>query len=158
MIARFLLLADKIGTISSRVFKRGVIIIMKEKMIASIIEIVVGAALIIASLLGVVDEFWSGMGTSLLIIGILFLIRAIKYKTNGEYREKWDIENNDERNKYISLKAWAWAGYLFVLIAAAGTIILKIIGREDLMMMASGSVCIIMVLYWISYTILKRKY
>ena len=78
MIARFLLLADKIGTISSKVFKRGVIIIMKEKMIASIIEIVVGAALVIASLLGVVDEFWSGMGTSLLIIGILFLIFGFK--------------------------------------------------------------------------------
>ena len=131
---------------------------MKEKMIASMIEIIVGAALVMASLFGVVDEFWSGMGTSLLIIGILFFIKGIKYKTNEEYREKWDIETNDERNKYISLKSWAWAGYLFVMIGAAGTIILKLVGREDLMMMASGSVCLIMVLYWISHTILRRKY
>lgn len=131
---------------------------MKEKMIASIIEIVIGAALVIASLLGVVDEFWSGMGTSLLIIGILFLLKAIKYKTNVEYREKWDVEINDERNKYIALKSWAWAGYLFVLTGAVGTIGLKLAGREELMMMASGSVCLVMVFYWISYMVLKKKY
>ena len=130
----------------------------KERLIASIVEIIIGAALLICSMFGVVDEFWSGMGTSLLIIGIIFLIRNIKYKTNEEYREKIDIESNDERNKYISLKAWAWAGYLFVMLGAVGTIVFKLIGKEDFMMMASLSVCLIMVFYWISYTFLKKKY
>lgn len=130
----------------------------KERLIASILEIIVGAALLICSMFGVVDEFWSGMGTSLLIIGSIFLIRSIKYKTNEEYREKIDIESNDERNKYISLKAWAWAGYLFVMLGAVGTIVFKLIGKEDFMMMASLSVCLIMVFYWISYTFLKKKY
>lgn len=130
----------------------------KERLIASILEIIVGAALLICSMFELVDEFWSGMGTSLLIIGIIFLIRNIKYKTNEEYREKIDIESNDERNKYISLKAWAWAGYLFVMLGAVGVIVFKLIGKEDLMMMASLSVCLIMVFYWISYTFLKKKY
>ena len=130
----------------------------KEKLIASIVEIIVGVVLLICSMFGVVDEFWSGMGTSLLIIGVIFLIRNIKYKTNEEYREKIDIETNDERNKYISLKAWAWAGYLFVMLGAVGAIVFKLIGKEDLMMMASLSVCLIMVFYWISYTFLKKKY
>ena len=130
----------------------------KERLIASILEIIVGAALLICSMFELVDEFWSGMGTSLLIIGIIFLIRNIKYKTNEEYREKIDVESNDERNKYISLKAWAWAGYLFVMLGAVGAIVFKLIGKEDLMMMASLSVCLIMVFYWISYTFLKKKY
>ena len=130
----------------------------KEKLIVSIIEIIVGGALLISSLFGVVDEFWSGMGTSLFIIGVIFLSKNIKYKTNEEYREKIDIEKNDERNKYISLKAWAWAGYIFVLLGGVGTIIFKLIGKEDLMMVASASVCLIMILYWISYTVLKKKY
>lgn len=130
----------------------------KERLIASIVEIIVGAALFICSVFGVVDEFWSGMGTSIFIIGVIFLIRNIKYKTNEEYREKIDIESNDERNKYISLKAWAWAGYLFVMLGAVGTIVFKLIGKEDLMMMASLSVCLIMVFYWISYIFLKKKY
>ena len=130
----------------------------KEKLIASLIEIVVGGFLLTCSLFGVVDEFWSGMGTSLFIIGVIFLIKNIKYKTNEEYREKLDIQTNDERNKYISLKAWAWSGYIFVLLGGIGTVVFKLIGKEDLMMMSSASVCLIMILYWISHTILKKKY
>lgn len=130
----------------------------KEKLIVNIIEIFVGAILLICSMFGVVDEFWSGMGTSIFIIGIIFLVKNIKYKTNEEYREKIDIESNDERNKYISLKSWAWAGYLFVLFGGVGTIVFKIIGKEELMMMASSSVCLIMIFYWISYIFLKKKY
>lgn len=131
---------------------------MKERLIASILEIIIGLALVVASMFGVVDEFWSGMGTTLLIIGVLFLFRTIKYKTNRDYKEKCDIEINDERNKYLSMKAWSWAGYLFVMIAACLTIVLKLIGKEDLMMISSGSVCLVMVLYWISYMVLKKKY
>lgn len=130
----------------------------KERLIASIIEIIIGLALVTASMFGVVDEYWSGMGTALIIVGILFLIRVIKYKTNDDYKEKYDIERNDERNKYLALKAWAWAGYLFVIAAAFGSIVLKLVGREDLMKMASGSVCLVMVFYWISYMVLKKKY
>lgn len=130
----------------------------KRRFVASIIEILIGIALMIGSLLGVVDEYWSGMGTAFLVVGIIFLLRMIKYKTNEEYREKWDIETSDERNKYISLKAWAWAGYLFVITGSMGTIAWKLAGREDLMRMAAGSVCFVMVCYWISYMILKKKY
>lgn len=131
---------------------------MKERLIASILEIIIGLALVAASIFGVVDEFWSGMGTTLLIIGVIFLFRTIKYKTNRDYKEKCDIEINDERNKYLSMKAWSWAGYLFVMIAACSTIVLKLTGKEDLMMISSGSVCLVMVLYWISYMVLKKKY
>lgn len=131
---------------------------MKAKLITSVLEIIIGFSLVAASMFGAVDEFWSGMGTTLLILGILFLLRAIKYKTNHDYKEKYDIEINDERNKYLAMKAWSWAGYLFVMIAACLTIILKLVGKEDLMMISSGSVCLVMVLYWISYMVLKKKY
>lgn len=69
------------------------------------------------------------MGTAILTVRIVFLIRQIKHRTNEEYREKYDIERSDERNRYLSGKAWAWAGYLFVMIAVS--IMLKIAGREE---------------------------
>ena len=65
---------------------------------------------------------------------------------------------SDERNKFIRLKAWSWAGYLFVMIAAVGSIVFKLVGREDLMMFCSGAVCLVVVLYWVSYIVLKNKY
>lgn len=129
-----------------------------KRFIASILEIVIGSILMACSMFGIVDEYWSGMGVALLVVGVVFLLRQFKYKTNEEYREKYDVERSDERNRYLSGKAWAWAGYLFVMIAAVGSVMLKMAGREELMLMASGSVCLIMVLYWISYLVLKKKY
>jgi len=128
------------------------------RMIASIIEIVIGVCLIIANLLGWLDEFWSGMGSGLLVVGVLFLIRHIRYRTNDTYRKAVDTELDDERNRFISTKAWSWAGYLFVLIAAVASIVFRIIGMEEYVFFASGSVCLLVLLYWIAYMILKRKY
>ena len=105
-----------------------------------------------------IDSYWSGMGGGLIGVGIVFLIRSIRYKRDPEYREEYDIEVNDERNKFIRLKAWSWAGYLYVMLAAVGAIVFKLLGREDLMMFCGTSVCIVLVLYWVSYMVLKNKY
>ena len=128
------------------------------RMIASIVEILIGAALLGCNIADVVDEFWGGMGTALLVMGVIFLLRQIRYRRNEAYREAVDVEVNDERNKYISMKAWSWTGYLFVLIAAVGAIVLKLLGREDYMFFASGSVCLMVLLYWVTYMVLKKKY
>ena len=87
------------------------------------------------------------------------LSNMIKVKTKVlRDGQKMEIEANDERNHFIRNKAWAWAGYLFVMIMAVATIVFKIIGQDTLMMFASGSVCLVLVLFWVSYHILKRKY
>ena len=129
-----------------------------KRMLASIIEIAIGIILLISNYGGSIDEYWSGMGTALILIGVIQLVRQIKYKTNITYREAVDVEVNDERNKYIGMKAWSWAGYLFVIVAAVSSVILKIIGYEELVPIASGSVCLIVILYWISFLYLRRQY
>ena len=129
-----------------------------KRFIASIMEIVLGVVLSVCGAIGLIDSYWTGMGGGLIGVGIVFLIRSIRYKRDPEYTEEYDVEMNDERNKFIRLKAWSWAGYLFVMIAAVASIAFKLAGREDLMMFCSGSVCIVVVLYWISYMVLKNKY
>lgn len=130
----------------------------KARMIASVLEIVLGAVLVGCSFLDLVDEFWSGMGAALVVVGAIFLLRSVKYHTNEQYRNDVDIQTGDERNKYLSMKAWSWAGYLFVIIAAIGTIGFKLAGKEELMMLCSGAVCLMVFIYWISFMILRKKY
>ncbi len=130
----------------------------KVRLIASVLEVIIGIILLICSFLNLVDDFWSGFGVSFIIIGALFLFRNVRYYTNKEYQQEIDIQTDDERNKYLSLKAWSWAGYLFVIIAAVGTLIFKFINKEELMMLSSVSVCLVVFLYWISYIILRKKY
>jgi len=129
-----------------------------QKAAFSIIWVILGAMLIALSCTGWIDEFWSGMGGALLFVGILQLVRHVKYYRNEDYREKFDTEVSDERNRFISTKAWAWAGYAFVLVAALATIAFKLAGQETLMMASAMSVCLLIVLYWISYIVLKKKY
>ena len=129
-----------------------------KRFIASIVEIILGFALWICSAIGLIDSYWGGMGAGLMGVGIVFLIRSIRYKRDPEYKEEYDVEMNDERNKFIRLKAWSWAGYMYMMIAAVGSIFFKLMGREDLMFFCSGSVCLVLVLYLISYVIVKNKY
>lgn len=129
-----------------------------KKVIVNILWIVIGTILIGLSFVGIVDAFWNGMGSGLLVVGVLHLVRFYRLDKNPAYREKKEIELNDERNRFICNKAWAWTGYLFVMLAAVCSIIFKITGQELLSFAASGSVCIMLVLYWISYLILKKKY
>lgn len=129
-----------------------------KRWIASIVEIVLGSILLVCGYSGIVDDFWSGMGGGLLGVGILQLIRQIRYYTNAEYKEKFDIEAKDERNRFLAMKAWSWAGYWYVIIAAVGTIGFNVAGQRELGLLCSGSLCLVLVLYWLSYLILKKKY
>ena len=120
--------------------------------------ILLGVILWILGMAEIVDEFWSGMGSALVLVGILRLVRMYRFKNDEAYREKIEIETTDERNKFIRNKAWAWAGYLFIFISACAVIILKVMDQEVLSMAASGALCLMMVLYYVSYFILRKKY
>lgn len=129
-----------------------------RRIIASISYVVLGAVLLALGIMEVVDEFWSGMGGALIVVGILQVVRFFRYRNSEEYRERAEIANKDERNQFIRNKAWAWSGYLFVLISAVATIALKIAGQDTLSFAASMALCLLLVLYWVSFLVLSKKY
>lgn len=131
---------------------------MKKYTFLNSLYIIAGVILFGLGVFEIVDSFWSGMGSTLCVIGIIRFVRNYRLNKDEEYREKVEIELTDERNRFIRNKAWAWAGYLYILISASLCIIFKIMNQNDLSMYASGSTCLVMVLFWVSYIYLKRKY
>lgn len=129
-----------------------------RRILVSILWLVLGIVLFGLSIAGVIDAFWGGMGSAFLLVGILQMVRFIRLRKDPEYREKKEVEATDERNRFIRNKAWAWAGYLFVLIAAVASIGLKLAGQELLSKAAGLAVCLIVLLYWGSYLLLRKKY
>ena len=129
-----------------------------RRMYLNLFWILVGIALFVCSAMGWIDIYWSGMGGGFLGVGIVQLARHIRYRKNDDYREKVDVAVNDERNRFLTGKAWAWSGYLFVLVSGVATIALKIAGQDQWSMAASYALCLLLVLYWGSYLVLKRKY
>ena len=129
-----------------------------KKIFISIFWVVLGAVLLFLNFNYTLDSYWSGLGTAFIVIGALQIFRQIKYRTNKQYREDVDTRNNDERNRFINGKAWAWAGYLYVLIAAVAIIILQILGLKEISQTISFTVCALLILYWVSHMFLSRKY
>jgi len=129
-----------------------------KRLIANILEIGIGIVLSVLGFSGILDAYWSGMGTALIVVGILMLVKTARYKTNVEYKEKMDVEVNDERNKYLRRLAWSWSAYFFVLLMAIGSIVFRILGMVQYSQFSAYCVCLIMILYWISYLILSRKH
>ena len=129
-----------------------------RRIIAWIGYIVLGTVLLALGVVEAVDAFWSGMGGALIAAGIIRGIHFFRVRKDEAYREKFELDKTDERNRFLRNKAWACAGYLFILAAAAASIALKIMGQELLSVAASAVVCVMVLLYWISYLILRRKY
>ena len=130
----------------------------KKRIVIQILEIVAGVVLLGLGIAGKVDEFWSGMGGALIGVGAMRLVQILRYRNNEAYRENVNTERNDERNQFLRMKAWQLTAGWFVIIAAIGTFIFKFMGREDLMMLCSWGVCLMIALYWVCFLYLKKKY
>ena len=129
-----------------------------KRIIANILYIVLGAAFLVLGILEIIDAFWSGMGGALIAVGVIRIVQFYRFRKDETYREKVEIEMKDERNQYLRIKAWAWAGYLFILIAAVSTIVFKLLGQDLLSMAAGFAICFIMLLYWVCYLVLRKQY
>lgn len=129
-----------------------------KRIFLSLFWLVLGVILIVLEIMGKIDDFWSGMGAGFIGVGVAQIIRYARYKKDDGYKEKVDTANKDERNRFIANKAWAWAGYCFVMICGVGVIVLRIAGNGMLSMACAWAVCLMLVLYWVCYLILSKKY
>ena len=126
--------------------------------ISGTVYIFIGAILLWLGFTEVIDPFWSGTGSALIAVGVVRIVQLYRFHKDETYREKVETEKTDERSHFLRNKAWAWAGYLFVLMAAVSTIVFKLLGQDLLCMAAGFAVCLILLLYWICYVILRKKY
>ena len=123
-----------------------------KRLALTVFWIVLGAVLVVLTVTEVLDSsIYSGMGGALMAVGTLQLIRAVKYRKDSEYREKVDTELGDERNRFLRMKSWSWAGYLTILIEGIGAIIAMILGEQTVQLVLSYSVCLVLVIYWVAY-------
>lgn len=130
-----------------------------KRLMLNVLWIVLGAALLGLSAAGKLDsELYSGMGGALMGIGFLQLIRTLRYRTDADYQAKMDVVVSDERNQFLKMKSWAWTGYIVVMTSAAGSVIALVLGKHQLQMTLSSFVCALLVVYWIVYLVLSRKY
>ena len=129
-----------------------------RKLLSPVIEIVLGAALIIISKLFDLDSVWVGMGSALIAVGTVQFLNLLRYRQDADYREKVDTEAHDERNQFIRARAWVWAGTCFVLVGGVLTVLFQILGKQEYATLCGSGVSLLVLFYWISFLILRKKY
>ena len=129
-----------------------------RRLALSVFWVVLGAVLLGLSVAEKLDTVYAGMGGGLIAVGALQIARNLRYRRDAEYREKVDIEVNDERAKFLRMKSWSWAGYITMLLEAIGSIAAKAMGHETVQIVLSFSVFLLAAAYWVSYLVLSRKY
>ena len=130
-----------------------------KRLFLSVFWVVLGAVLVILSATGVLDSpRYTGMGAGLMVVGALQIARNLKYRRDPAYREKIDTEVSDERNRFLRMKSWSWAGYIAVIAEGSAAVIAAVRGQETVQMVLSYSVCLLIGAYYISYLVLSRKY
>ena len=130
-----------------------------KRLVLSIFWIVLGITLMILSIAEVLDDsVYSGMGGALTAVGALQLMRNLKYRRDPEYREKIDTELSDERNRFLQMKSWSWAGYIAVMVQAVASVAAYFMGQRTVQLVLWYSICLLGLAYWVSWMILSRKY
>ena len=95
---------------------------------------------------------------ALIGVGAMRMTQIVRYQKSEAYRENVNTQRNDERNQFLHMKAWQMTAGWFTMIAAIATFIFKFAGREELMMLCSGGICLMITLYWVCFLYLKKKY
>ena len=120
--------------------------------------IVIGSILSVLSFMEKLDAFWSGMGSALLVVGIIRLLKEHRLNKNDTYRQQVEVYYKDERIQFIRVRAMSWSAYCFIIISAIATIIFHILNQKLLSIASSFAVCLMLLIYYVCYYVLKRKY
>lgn len=130
-----------------------------RRLALSVFWLAAGLVLTVLSVAEVLDSsLYAGMGGGLTAVGALQIARNLKYRKDAAYREKIDTEAGDERNRFLRMKSWSWAGYIVLLAEGIGLVAAMVMRQETIRLVLTYSLCLLLCAYWVSYIILSRKY
>ena len=132
---------------------------LKIRLYTAIAYMVLGAAMIVVFNLVVKNAtaFLSSFGFALLVIGFANLRRYRLITKSEETIRSREIAETDERNIFIAHKARSAAFILYTVLTCTAVIVLELLNQTELAMILSGTICVLLVIYWVSYWIIRKR-
>lgn len=126
----------------------------------SVAEIVIGLIIELLAFSGIVEDgsVLIGIGSGILAVGVVQLLRVFRMESNPEYKKRMETASKDERYAFISMKAKEAAFGIYLIIAAVLCMAWMLLGYREQGMLAAMSICILVLLYAVLFRILARKY
>lgn len=103
------------------------------------------------------NEYLSTFGFAMMIVGIVKVRNYIMITKNEETIKKQQIIETDERNIAITNKAKSASFIIYILIASVVVIVLQLFKKSQPAYIISLTVSVLVLIYWISYWIIRKK-
>lgn len=103
------------------------------------------------------NDYISALGAALIAVGALQMVKYFRITRNEESVRSREIKEKDERNVSIAHRSKSMAFSMYILLACAASIVLGIMGRAQIAQVLSGNVCVMLLIYLLSYVIIRNK-
>ncbi len=131
---------------------------LKIRLFLAIGYIALGVAMIVLFLfVSSKNDFLSSFGLALVVIGIVRIRQYAMITKNEETIMRRQIAEGDERNISIANKAKSAAFIIYVFVTCIAIIVLQLIDYTILASILSATVGLLILIYWISYWIIRKR-
>lgn len=103
------------------------------------------------------SNFLTSWGFALFVIGVVRVRNHLIITKSEERIKKQEIRETDERNIAIANKAKSVSFMVYVFLCCIAVIVLELLQMSEWTSILSGSVCVMLVIYWISYFIISKR-
>lgn len=132
---------------------------LKLRFTIAVVYILLGLALVYVDLVKASENyFYFSFGLALLLMGILRLFRYRKITKTDQTMRKQELAEQDERIRMIADRARSWAFSISLTAAGIWVIVQNLLGHHQKALPYAWYVCGMVVLYWICFTIIRKKY
>lgn len=132
---------------------------LKQRFLTAVSYIVIGLILLLsACLTNFENHFLTAYGIALVLMGTLRLIRHRKITASEQTIRRQELAETDERTRMIAERAKSWAFSLTILLAGIAVIVLSLLDRHEEALPFSWLVCGMVVLYWLCWYFVQKKY
>lgn len=131
---------------------------LKTRLYIAILYIVLGVMMIAGTFVSKTENsFISSFGFAIVIAGIVRIRNYRLITKNEETIRKQQIAETDERNLSIMHSAKNAAFSIYLLLSCTAVIILSLVNMHEAATRISYSVGLLVLIYWISYWIIRKK-
>lgn len=131
---------------------------LKTRLYLAIAYILSGITMILVfNLMKNGNEYLSSLGFAFVVIGIVRVRNYFMITKTEETMKKQEIAETDERNVAIANKARSVAFIVCVVLLAIAIIVLQLLDLRPYVLVLSGVLGVLLVIYWISYWILWKR-
>ncbi len=131
---------------------------LKTRLWVALIYVALGIIMTVGGTVTKTDNsFISSFGLILAVMGVVRMRNYLIITKNEERIKKQEIMETDERNVSIVNKARSITFTAYVLLLGVAVIVLSLLNMREIAVWISYSIFLLIIIYWISYFIIRKK-